>query len=164
MNSQITFPLTGVAASELVFGTPLGTVVYGQGGRMYKAVKAVDAVTYLRGQSVTYANAARTHVTNDRSGGTSLSLLPAGIIIATPVVPTVGTFCWIQTWGDCDHILMNADDDAAVGDQLIIHPTSDGLADTIAYATTARDSRTFGSVTTAVVAATNIVTGYLFCP
>lgn len=164
--NELQIPLTSVVTDITPPVPPFGTEyeefspTYGYA--TYRFVKALDAVTYVRGQSVAWADKYGLMVSNDRAGGTSLTgNRPAGIVMA---VATVGTGVWIQRKGYCSFVLMNTDDDAAIGDTLILDVAVDGKSNTVAAGTTAYEQHQMGRVVVAVVGATDIVEAVLDCP
>lgn len=90
-----------------------------------RLVQFKDAVTYAAGQSLQWYDAAKTQVTNDRSGGTGLSFGAAGICL---MVNTTAYFGLILTRGKYPTVITNGDDDIAAGDAIIISST-DGKCD-----------------------------------
>lgn len=123
-------------------GTSLGfanvstTDTYGVGamredalGNHYRWCKAVDAVTYVVGQCLTWANTACTSVTNDISGGSSIGALAAGVAMGAPAQ---NGYLWVQTWGP-NVVLTNGDDDIAAATSLF--PSGDGTVNSASAAT-----------------------------
>lgn len=105
---------------------------YTHQGKTYKYVKFLDAVTYVSGQLLEYANVACTSVTNDRSGGSSLGRVPAGVVWGAPTQNQHG---WIQTKGPASGVLTSGADDIAVNEYIIPHATTDGTVDGTAAGT-----------------------------
>ena len=93
----------------------------------YKYVQYLDAVTYIAGQVMCWADTAGTKVTNDRSGGTGIGtgLEPAGIGLA---VYTQNYYGFMQIAGNA---LVIGDGSVAAGDFVVSH-TVDGQMDTMA--------------------------------
>lgn len=105
--------------------------IYWQDGKAYKYVQFKDAVTYVAGHVLTWADATATSVTNDRSGGSSVGNQPAGIALA---VMTQNYYGWMLVHGFYSAIVTNGDDDIAAGDQLIVATGTDGACDSSASA------------------------------
>jgi hypothetical protein len=126
MSNILTRPLTTIDSVPM---EKLGAVVTlpNSDGYMntYMYVKFVDAVTYAAGHVLTWANAAGTSVTNDRSGGASLSLGPAGVAIA---IMTANSYGWMQVGGVATCL---GDGSVAAGES-VVPDTTDGKADTMA--------------------------------
>ena len=95
-------------------------------GKRYRYCKFVDAVTYAAGHSVEWANVACTSVTNDRSGGSSLGRMAAGVCVG---VPAENGFGWVQTWGPFPLAVTSGADDIAAGENVFVHATTDGAVD-----------------------------------
>lgn len=152
-----TLPLTSIEAAQ---SCPLGTVTYDENGYEYMYVKFLDAVTYAAGQVLTWASATAFHVTNDRSGGSSISNRPAGICLA---VATQNSFGWILRRGRYSAVVTNGDDDIAVGDALIVATGTDGACDSAAAATTTVHTLSFGHALAVDVDAANTVNADVNC-
>lgn len=104
----------------------LGQMACNLVGSRFKYVQAKDAVAYVVGHSVEWADTACTTVTNDRAGGSSLGRLPAGIAKGAPAQ---NGYFWIQTWGPCSGCATSGADDIAVGENVFPHATTDGTVD-----------------------------------
>lgn len=104
----------------------LGQMAETPTGKRYRYCRFLDAVTYVAGHAVEWANVACTSVTNDRAGGSSLGRLPAGVAVA--VVAQNG-YGWVQTWGPCTGVATSGADDIAVGENVFPHATTDGTVD-----------------------------------
>lgn len=142
------------SSPSLPLGMEYETVVSGQVCR-YRYVKFLDAVTYAAGQVCTWGNAACTSVTNDRSGGSSVSNRPAGIALA---VMTQNYHGFVQTYGPYSAVVTNGDDDIAAGVPLIVASGTDGACDS---ATDPNPSLYFGDSTAADVDAANTVAAFI---
>lgn len=94
----------------------------------YRYVKFVDAITYVRGNSVCQASATSFDVTNDRAGGSGLAgQFPVGMVHHSVTVPTQNSWGWVQISGIA---LFQAGSAAVIaGDPLKPDATSDGLSD-----------------------------------
>lgn len=128
-------------------------------GKVYKYVKFLDAVTYAAGQVVTRASADGTSVTNDLSGGSSLGVIPEGIVVG---VPTQNQHGWVLRQGYYATIKTSGADDIAVGESLIAHGSTDGTCDGVAAGSTTTAS--FGICVVADVDADNTVAGDVRLP
>lgn len=109
--------------------TPTATVggTYQYGGNLYKYVQFKDAVAYLVGHTVAWANATGTAVTNDRSGGSALSgNLPAGVVCC---VMTQNYYGYIQVSGLAT---LYGDGSIAAGESVVLDVNTDGYCDTMA--------------------------------
>lgn len=99
------------------------------GNKTYRYVQFKDAVTYVEGHSLEYADTGLTTVTNDRAGGSSLGRISAGALpIVNGNVPTEGQYGWFQTKGPAT-LLTSGADDIAVGEAVFCHATTDGTCD-----------------------------------
>lgn len=137
-----------------------GLTIDPETGYEYMYVQFLDAITYAAGQSLTWAAVARTKVTNDRSGGSSISLRPAGICLA---VMTQNYFGYILRRGVYTTVVTNADDDIAQGDALIIDDNEDGQCDSVALATTTVHTNEFGFALDVDVDAADTVPASINC-
>lgn len=110
--------------------------------------------------------------TDDVSAGLSATH-PICLGVATSACPvstaSITYYFWAQTDGPLHtsdtgttfaSITMNNDDDAAIGDTIIM-TANDNLADTVGVGTAAASCKSVGTVLVAVVASTNLVTGVL---
>lgn len=113
-----------------------GTLYYYQGA-YYRYAKFVDAVTYGVGQSLGWASANGTAVSNDRAGGSALGTAPrpvAGICLS---VMTQNYYGFMQVAGigkvalygvDVD----DSDNEIAAGDFLVMDDATDGHSQVMA--------------------------------
>jgi len=101
--------------------------VYWKGGKAYRYVQFVDAVAYIAGHVLTWANATGTAVTNDRSGGSAVFATRAvGVALG---VMTENYYGFMQVSGiNAD---VQTDTGVAAGEALVAH-TVDGQCDTMA--------------------------------
>lgn len=108
----------------------VGTIVWDfVNAKAYKYVKFLDAVAYLAGHVVQYANTACTSVSNDVSGGTTIGTgctNPAGLCLA---VQTENSYGFIQIAGVG---LAYGDGSVAAGEVVVADTGADGRADTMA--------------------------------
>src|SRR5690348_13116821 len=103
---------------------PLGTKLFYRhatyGDWELRFVLLKDAVAYAAGQVVspgtTYG-----WVTNDVSGGSSLVLRCAGVILQP--IPVTAAYCCVLTKGRYPTVKTNGDDDIAAGDTIIMVAT-----------------------------------------
>lgn len=96
-------------------------------GRYFRYFKFVDAVTYAAGHSVAHASANGTAVSNDRSGGSSIGDVPAGVCLRAMTQNHYG-FVQVSGWG---LVPLLTDGGVVAGDALVLH-TVDGQVDTMA--------------------------------
>lgn len=111
-----------------------------------------DAVTYAAGQVVSPGTTFG-WVTNDVSGGSSLVLRCAGVVVG---VAETGKYGWVLTEGYWPTVKTNGDDDIAAGDTIIMVAT-DGVVDSVAAATTTGTLLYVGTAQAADVDADNTV-------
>lgn len=124
-------------------------------GWVYRYVQFLDAVTYAAGQSVTWAIATNSmKVTNDRAGGSSVAVVPAGICLR---VMTQNYFGFVLVRGVYTLLKTSGADDIAAGESLICHATTDGTCDGVAANATTTAS--FGFALAADVDADDTVSG-----
>lgn len=151
-----------VANDTIPNATPGGLYFYADPstGKMqiYRYVQFKDAVTYAAGQVLTFANVTGTAVTNDRSGGSSVSNRPAGICL---MVNTQDEYGFILVQGYYSAVVTNGDDDIAAGDSLIVATGTDGACDSVAAATTTVHTLAFGHALEADVDASNTVKAWV---
>ena len=122
-------------------------------GYFYRYVQFKDAVAYADGQSVTWATM-MTAVTNDRAGGSSIGVIPAGVCLR---VMTQNYYGFILVRGYHATLATSGADDIVIGESLILHATTDGTCDGVAA--TATTTASFGFATAADVDAANTVAG-----
>ena len=124
-------------------------------GYVYRYVQFKDAVTYAAGQVVEWASATGlTAVTNDRSGGSAVGNIPAGICLR---VMTQNYYGFILVKGFYATIKTSGADDIAIGESLISHSSTDGTCDGVAAGSMTTAS--FGIALAADVDADNTVAG-----
>lgn len=124
-------PLLTYTSTAIV---PVGTKAEDGYGREYEYVRFTRAVTYVRGQVVSWDNPATAtrSVTNDESLGNDI---PAGVLPTHPraetaKVPAENDYGWIQRKGKHPAVRKTAGDDTwASGDAVIMHASADGEAD-----------------------------------
>lgn len=127
-NKVVRAPLTSNSATALV---EPGCVWYNEAGdKAYKYVLVEDA-NLAKGDVVEYSDVTGYEVTKDRSGGASLGRFVAGVAITTI---TDGQYGWIQVSGVNEYV--KTDGGVALGDRLVPHASSDGVADTEANGST----------------------------
>lgn len=108
-----------------------GTVVQDKAtSKVYKYIRAEDAALAV-GDVVEYSDTTGYEVTKDRAGGASLGRVVAGVALGTI---TDAYYGWIQVAGL--NTYTKSDGSVAVGDALVPHASSDGLADTAASGST----------------------------
>ena len=96
-------------------------------GKRYRYVQFKDAVTYVAGHCVTWADATSlTTVTNDISGGSSIGSIPAGVCVG---VPAQNGYGWILVRGFHSAVVTSGADDIAVGENVFVHSSTDGAVD-----------------------------------
>lgn len=134
----------------------LGALYSQPGGKIYRYVKFVDAVTYAAGQVCTWADATGTSVTNDISGGSSIGSIVAGVCQA---VMTQNSYGYVQVSGYYPTIKTSGADDIAIGENLFVHASTDGTCDGAAASTWS--SGNFGVAVAADVDADNTVAGII---
>lgn len=128
----------------------LGELFVGPSGAMYRYVKFVDAVTYVKGHVVGLASTSTYNVTNDRAGGSAIGATPVGVVFQD-TVPTQNQYGWVQVTGIADVICTGAA--VAAGDVLVIAASTDGAAEEADYTAVAHaDFKTVG-VALATIAA-----------
>lgn len=102
---------------------PLGAHVHSDdGGKCFRYVQFLDAVTYIAGHVVCVAGTGW-QVSNDASGGTTFAgLWPVGFVVGD--VPTQNQYGWVQ----CGGIVSNAvaGSAAIVAGDLLMPDTEDG--------------------------------------
>lgn len=128
-------------------------------GNRYKYTEFADSATYAAGQVLTWADATGTKMTNDRSGGSSVSNRFAGLCMGVPT--STLKYGWAQVSGFYATIVTNGDDDIAAGDSLIVATGTDGACDSVAAATTTVHTLALGHAVAADVDAANTVAGVL---
>lgn len=127
-NKIVRAPLTSNSATALV---EPGCVWYNEAGdKAYKYVLVEDA-NIAKGDVVEYSDTTGYEVSKDRSGGSSLGRFVAGVAITTI---TDGQYGWIQVSGVNEYV--KTDGGVALGDRLVPHASTDGVADTEANAST----------------------------
>lgn len=112
------------------FDLPLGTCVMSSGGgKTYRYVRFVDAVTYVKGHVCSIASATQFDVTNDVSGGSALAgLWPVGVLEGDgTTVPTQNQTGFVQISGIATIIAGSAA--VIAGDLLKPDAATDGASD-----------------------------------
>jgi len=99
-------------------------------GKAYRYV-LVEDMAIAKGDVVEYADVTGYEVSKDRAGGSSLGRFVAGVAVTTISDAQYG---WIQVSGICDYV--KTDGGVALGDLLVPHASTDGVADTEASAST----------------------------
>lgn len=110
--------------------TPGTTVQDKATGNVYKYIQVEDAALAV-GDVVEYSNTTGWEVTKDRAGGSSLGRIAAGVALGTV---TDAYYGWIQVAGL--NTYTKTDGSVAVGEALVPHASSDGVADTVASGST----------------------------
>lgn len=100
------------------------------GDKAYRYVLVEDA-NLSKGDVVEFSDVTGYEVTKDRVGGSSLGRFVAGVAITTI---TDGQYGWIQVSGVNNYV--KTDGGVALGDRLVPHASSDGVADTEANGST----------------------------
>lgn len=122
--------------------------------------KLEDAVTYVAGHVLSYADATRTAMTNDISASASEARC-AGVGL---MVYTQNYYGYVLKKGYYPAVVTNGDDDIAIGDTLIIHESTDGACDSVSGATNTGDLRFVGVALAADVDAANTVAAAVSVP
>lgn len=118
-----------------------GTVVRDKStGNVYKYILVEDA-TLAKGHVVEYSDTSGYEVTKDRAGGSSLGRIVAGVALGAI---TDAYYGWIQVAGL--NTYTKTDGSVAVGDALVPHASTDGIADTAESGSTAvnTEAQVFG--------------------
>lgn len=123
------------SAAEYVPGTTVET-----DGKCYRYVRFLDATPYAAGHLVTLAST-DWGVTNDRSGGSDISLIPVGVCLG---VPTQGQYGWVQVSGIADVLCTGAG--IVAGDVLVASSSVDGAAAENSYGTVTHDTFSIAGV------------------
>ncbi len=124
--------------------TPLftpGTVVEDKAtGKAYKYILVEDANLAV-GDVVEYSDTSGYEVTKDRAGGASLGRVVAGVALGTI---TDAYYGWIQVKGL--NTYTKTDGSVAVGQAIVPHASSDGVADSVESGSTAvnTEAQVFG--------------------
>lgn len=124
--------------------TPLfapGTVVEDKAtGKAYKYILVEDAALAV-GDVVEYSDTSGYEVTKDRAGGASLGRVAAGVALGTI---TDAYYGWIQVKGL--NTYTKTDGSVAVGQAIVPHASSDGVADSVESGSTAvnTEAQVFG--------------------
>lgn len=125
---QIGYPVTSNHDSAKL---EAGTVWEdGATGKAYRYV-LVEDTSIANGDVVEYSDTSGYEVTKDRSGGSSVGRVVAGVAIGTI---SDGNYGFIQVSGR--HAAVKADGGISAGDVLVPHATYDGKADTAASGST----------------------------
>lgn len=101
--------------------------LYTWAGDLYRCVKFLDAVTYIKGQMAEWADATLAYVTNDRSGGSAIGTQTAAAGRVCRVM-TQNYKGFIQVSGNA---LLIGDGSVAAGEAVVPHSV-DGECDTMA--------------------------------
>jgi len=135
-------PITSFASHN--DATPLfapGTVVRDKAtNKVYKYVLIEDMAVAV-GDVVEYSDTSGYEVTKDRAGGASLGRVAAGVALGTI---TDAYYGWIQVAGL--NTYTKTDGSVAVGQGIVPHATSDGVADSVESGSTAvnTEAQVFG--------------------
>lgn len=135
-------PITSFASHNDVapLFTP-GTVVRDKAtNKVYKYVLIEDMAVAV-GDVVEYSDTSGYEVTKDRAGGSSLGRVAAGVALGTI---TDAYYGWIQVAGL--NTYTKTDGSVAVGQGIVPHATSDGVADSVESGSTAvnTEAQVFG--------------------
>ncbi len=108
----------------------LGSLVF-YGGKFYKFVQYLDAVTYVASPAMIleWGDTACTTVTPDRAGGTSLGRMPAGAACVAGTAALIQNhYAFIQ----CTGVVTAGPVDGSIGagEMVMPHATTDGGLDT----------------------------------
>lgn len=115
---------TVAANSLLVVG---GIYRYSVDGFLYRYIQFKDAVAYVAGHVLAWANATGTAVTNDRAGGGNIGIQAAGIATRVHTQDYYG-FMLVQGW----HTSVLGDGSVGAGESVVLDTGVDGGADTMA--------------------------------
>ena len=99
-------------------------------GAEYRYVLVEDMALAV-GDVVEYSDTSGTEVTKDRSGGSSIGRVVAGVALGTVAD---ASYCWIQVSGR--NASVKTDGGVTAGQGLVPHATSDGRADSEANGST----------------------------
>lgn len=125
-----TVPARGLTANDSTARGAVGQL-YIREGKSYRYWKVKD-INVIAGSVVEYSSSANC-VTGDRSGGTSIGRVVAGVAAATI---TAGNYGWIQVAGTCS-VRVAAKGVVAAGNPLAPHATTDNaVTSTITYSHT----------------------------
>lgn len=124
-NVQVNVSLTDNSATAR---HTLGDIHF-ESGKAYRYVLAEDA-DLAAGDVVEFSDTTGYEVTNDRSGGSSVGRVVAGVAVGTI---TDGQYGWIQVSGVGT---VKTDGGVSAGDALVPHASVDGQADTAASGST----------------------------
>lgn len=128
MASDTSYPPTTTLSALDSKCPALGSLVF-YGGKWYRFVKHVNAVTVVVGHCAEFTNAACTNVTNDRAGGAATPIgtqtICAGVYVS---IPLENYYCFLQVSGVA---LVLGDGSVAAGEAVVVHSV-DGQADTMA--------------------------------
>lgn len=127
MSKQL--PATKLTADDATPKEELGRVRW-EGGKAYKYILVEDA-NIANGDVVEFSDTSGYEVTKDRSGGSSIGRVVAGVAIGTI---TDAQYGWIQVSGR--HTAVKTDGGVSAGDVLVPHASVDGQADTGTSAST----------------------------
>jgi len=135
-------PITSFASHNdaTALFTP-GTVVRDKAtNKVYKYVLIEDMAVAV-GDVVEYSDTSGYEVTKDRAGGSSLGRVAAGVALGTI---TDAYYGWIQVAGL--NTYTKTDGSVAVGQGIVPHATSDGVADSVESGSTAvnTEAQVFG--------------------
>jgi hypothetical protein len=122
-------PATKLTANDSEAKEELGRIRW-EKGKAYKYV-CVEDTSIAVGDVVEFSDTSGYEVTKDRSGGSSIGRVVAGVAIGTL---THSYYGWIQVYGR--NTAVKTDGGVAVGDALIPHASYDGKADTGTTAST----------------------------
>lgn len=134
--------------------TQVGTITFDDNGNAYRYVRVVD-LDVENGDVVEVASTSQFDVTKDRSGGSSVGRVVAGVAVSDI---TAGNYGWIMVSGI--HSAVKTDGGVTGGQFLIPHATSDGVADSGTAGT--NDYQAFGFAL-ADDTASNIVQAVIKC-
>lgn len=115
----------------------------------YRYVQFVDAVPYAPGHVVCAAGT-NWQVTNDRAGGSDLSLIPVGVCIGSPAQNQYG---WVQVTGIADVLVTGSG--VAAGDVLVPSGTVDGAAAENQYTSPGHDMLSLVGIALQAIASGN---------
>lgn len=126
-------PATKLTDTSSTAQEELGRIRW-EGGKAYRYVLVEDADLAL-GEVVEYSDTSGYEVTNDRSGGSSIGRVVAGVAIGAI---TDATYGWIQVHGRHTNVI--TDGGVSAGDALVPHASADGQADTAESGSTATNT------------------------
>lgn len=99
-------------------------------GKAYRYMQVEDQAVTI-GQVVEFSDTTGKEVTTDRSGGSSIGRIAAGVALGSVADASYG---WFQVYGTNDYVV--TDGGVSAGEGLVPHATADGQADSVVASTT----------------------------